>query len=122
MIHSYFLFQDDLISLDWGNWMFCERSLLTSTDYCGCGYSGPETTSSSVFEDSVAPLKIDSFFSTPNCCQTSSLENDLSQGQQPDVGKTTVPMSKTASTRLADGQEALERLLTYLKMVEFTLY
>eukprot|EP00268_Persea_americana_P056580 TRINITY_DN6691_c0_g1_i9.p1 TRINITY_DN6691_c0_g1~~TRINITY_DN6691_c0_g1_i9.p1 ORF type:complete len:1428 (+),score=321.23 TRINITY_DN6691_c0_g1_i9:161-4285(+) len=110
--------QDDLISLDWGNWMFCERSLLTSCDHYGCGYSGPETPSNSVFEDSVAPLKIDSFFSTPNCYQTSSLENELSQGQQPDVGKTAVPLSTTASTRLADGQEALERLLTYLKMIQ----
>lgn len=111
-VHVFETLQDDLILLDWNDWTFYEGSLLDTSGFCG-----PEMMRVSVFEGSAKPLKVDGFVINASCRQNLNQQNDLYLGQQPDARKNACAMSKTAPSRFADGQEALERLLTYLEVM-----
>ncbi|KAF8377042.1 hypothetical protein HHK36_030414 [Tetracentron sinense] len=114
-IHVSEMLQDDLVSLDWGNWILCERTLINSS-------CAPENACSSVFEGSVEPLNFDNFLTISNSIGTSVLQNEVSLDQSPSQGRYMHPMSPTASSMLADGQVALRQQLKYLEVVHFTSF
>ena len=51
--------QDDNVSVDWKNWIFCKRSFVKAS-------CTPESASSSVFEGSAESLDFDNFLDVPS--------------------------------------------------------
>ncbi|KAL5776969.1 hypothetical protein ACOSP7_009895 [Xanthoceras sorbifolium] len=95
-IHVFERIQDEVVSIDWKNWTFCEKALKISS---------PEGKISSVFEGSAKSLKFDKFPCAPLLYDQSPQNvqsSDHYSKQEENLNKT----SPTASAILVDDQEA----------------
>lgn len=100
--------QDDDFSLDWGKWIFTERS-------CDSTSGGLESERSSIYEGSVKSLQFHNFLDISRSTRTSSCQNDGSSDQYPiqleEVSLHHSPIQRDSfpaisSTLLADEQVA----------------
>ncbi|KAL5992899.1 hypothetical protein ACLOJK_013818 [Asimina triloba] len=108
---------DDLASTDWKDWEFCERNLFHSSGY---KYTGHACSTASV--GSVGPLKFDSFVAISSSNHIPFLREVGHLDNLPNQRKNTLSISANGCSMLADGEEAHEPLLTYLKVVHNNLY
>ncbi|XP_008802093.2 uncharacterized protein LOC103716027 [Phoenix dactylifera] len=92
--------QDDVISLDWKNWVFSERTLL---DKSGCSAMRNDF---SVFEGSVEPFRLHTL-----CPKEVHLDQLLDREEKDSL------TSAIASSILSTGQNQSEQLLSHLKLV-----
>ena len=70
------LLQDDDVSVDWKNWIFCERSIVKAS-------CAPESASSSVFEGSAESLDFDNFLNVPHSIGASYFQSEESLDHRP---------------------------------------
>nr|CAN67425.1 hypothetical protein VITISV_006652 [Vitis vinifera] len=75
-IHVFERIQDDDVSVDWKNWIFCERSIVKAS-------CAPESASSSVFEGSAESLDFDNFLNVPHSIGASYFQSEESLDQRP---------------------------------------
>ncbi|XP_077250105.1 P-loop containing nucleoside triphosphate hydrolases superfamily protein isoform X2 [Tasmannia lanceolata] len=104
-IHVYETLQDDLVSLDWKDWLFYETTILNSSGHCGS-----VNASSSVFDNSVEPLKFDSLVDFSNYHGALFPHKEVCLDQSPDQGGLMSVMSRTISSISADGEEEHEKV------------
>lgn len=75
-IHVFERIQDDDVSVDWKNWIFCERSIVKAS-------CAPESASSSVFEGSAESLDFDNFLNVPHSIGASYFQSEESLDHRP---------------------------------------
>ncbi|XP_031281321.1 uncharacterized protein LOC116139808 isoform X1 [Pistacia vera] len=104
-IHVFERIQDEVVSINWGNWTFCEK---TSTS----GSCSLEGTISSVFESSVESLNFEKLPSDSHPGDESLLQDKVSSDRCCIKKEHVIETSPKVSVMVVDEQEACCQILT----------
>lgn len=108
------LLQDDDVSVDWKNWIFCERSIVKAS-------CAPESASSSVFEGSAESLDFDNFLNVPHCIGASYFQSEESLDQRP-IQQNLHEISAPCSTMSANEQVPYHQLSKNMEGVHISSF